>query len=406
MDIVQDIVQNGGEMPKWDVTFDIRLQTTHPSVIDCLSRARAYSSVIRNIPITPRTKRKIDALNILRAVRGTTGIEGTELTEKEVRQIMEAAPGNNVLPQNRSREEQEARNAQQLMYYVVDTLLQTPDSPLTEELIRKIHQITTKEINYPHNVPGNYRTHPVAAGGYVPPMSGEEVAKLMEAFIKWFNEGEPARWDPIIRAIVAHFYVVSIHPFGDGNGRTARGVESLLLYQSGINARGFYSLANFYYRNREEYVQTLDHVRFQTNGDLTPFVLFALQGLVEELESLHSEVIAEVQVISFRDYVREELEVNGKIGTKAGERILHLALELGTEPVSLRALRSGKHPLSRLYKNVTPKTLSRDIAFLKSRELIIIDGDNMIANLDVMNRYTPPFEFQLRPVASTQQKPK
>jgi hypothetical protein len=226
----------------------------------------------------------------------------------------------------------------------------------------------------------------------------------MKEFIHWFNEGEPTLWDPIIRAIVAHFYVVSIHPFGDGNGRTARGVESLLLYQSGVNARGFYSLANFYYRNREKYVQTLDQVRFQTNGNLTPFVLFALQGLVEELESLHNEVIAEVQIISFRDYVREELATSGKIGTRAGERMLHLALELGAEPVSLKALRSGKHPLSRLYRSVTAKTLSRDIAFLREHELIVINGDNMIANLDLMTRYTPPFEFQWRPAASTHRK--
>jgi Fic family protein len=89
----------------------------------------------------------------------------------------------------------------------------------------------------------------------------------MAEFFKWFNSGSAAHWNPVIRAIVAHFYVISIHPFGDGNGRTSRAVESYLLYQAGVNARGYYSLANYYYRNRPEYVSMLDHVRFVSDPD-------------------------------------------------------------------------------------------------------------------------------------------
>ena len=79
------------------------------------------------------------------------------------------------------------------------------------------------------------------------------------------------------RAIAAHFYLVSIHPFGDGNGRTARAIESFLLYQAGVNAFGFYSLANFYYRERDRYVRELTDARFHHGGELTPFVLFGLE---------------------------------------------------------------------------------------------------------------------------------
>ena len=96
----------------------------------------------------------------------------------------------------------------------------------------------------------------------------------MEQFIEWFNTGPPALWPASIRAIVAHFYVVSIHPFGNGNGRTARAVESFVLYSGGINVRGFYSLANHYYRNRDRYIDLLDSTRFDGAHDLTPFVLF------------------------------------------------------------------------------------------------------------------------------------
>lgn len=386
-------------MPIGDVNFDTRVNIQFSEVISCVAKADAFASVIRGIPIPPGVQMKIDALNILRAVRGTTGIEGIELTDDEVQEIMKSPRGTPVLAPNRRREEQEARNAEQLMYYVVDRLRLKPDTPLTEQLICKMHQITTKDIDYPNNTPGKYRTYAVSAGSYTPPQTGEEVSRLMKEFIHWFDKGEPASWPPIIRAIVAHFYFVSIHPFGDGNGRTARGVESFLLYQAGINARGFYSLANYYYRHREEYVQFLDHVRFRTNGDLTPFVLFALQGLVAELEEVHNEVLSEVKLIAFRDYAREELAIHGKLATGAGDRMFHFLLGLGRDPVSLKALRGGKHTLSPFYRNVTTRTLSRDLNFLKQHELIIVEGDELRANLDIMTRYTPPFEIAVRPTA-------
>jgi Fic family protein len=211
----------------------------------------------------------------------------------------------------------------------------------------------------------------------------------MAGFSEWFSGGAPRSWPPSIRAIVAHFYVVSIHPFGDGNGRTARGVESFLLYQGGINARGFYSLSNYYYRNRAKYVSLLDHVRFETNGDLTPFVRFALNGLVSELEAVHEEVLQEVTIIAFRDYAREALTTSGKMGTKPGERMYHFLLGLAEEPISVTALKRRGHPLSQLYRGVTSKTLSRDLNFLRSNGLIVIDGGEIRANLGVMKQFMP-----------------
>jgi len=378
-------------MPEWNVNFDMQVQTQQPELIALAQRAHAFASVIGRIPITPSRQYRIDALNILRAVRGTTGIEGAELTEEEVRRIMEAPPNKPILPPNRRREEQEARNAEQVMYYVATQLSNDPDLVLTESLVRRLHEITTQNIDYPDNIPGKYRTWPVAAGNYIPPQDGSEVRRLMKKFISWFNEGVPTSWDPVIRAIVAHFYVVSIHPFGDGNGRTARAVESFLLYKAGINARGFYSLANYYYRYREEYVRYLDQVRFETDGNLTPFVLFALRGLVEELEAVHEEVLLEVQQIAFRDFAREQLQE--RLATKSGERMINFISGLGNRSVPLKDIRRGKDILAILYRNLTAKTLSRDLDYLKKRELIIVENGEVRANIGIMSQFVPPYEL-------------
>ena len=180
-----------------------------------------------------------------------------------------------VLEQSRNREEQEVRNAATLMHYVAEQVNQNPKAALTEVLIKDFHNLVTNNIAYPNNTPGHYRTFPVMAGDYLPPESGDEVRKLMNEFVEWFNKGTPQSWNPIIRAIAAHFFLISIHPFGDGNGRTSRALESYLLYQARVNARGFYSLSNYYYRKRPEYVASLGNVRFHTDPNLTPFVEFA-----------------------------------------------------------------------------------------------------------------------------------
>jgi len=133
----------------------------------------------------------------------------------------------------------------------------------------------------------------------------------------------------------------------------------------------------------------LDHVRFETNGDLTPFVRFALNGLVSELEAVHEEVLQEVTVIAFRDYARETLMTEDRMGTKPGERMYHFLLALAGQPVPLSALRRGRHPLSQFYRGVTAKTLTRDLNFLRSNGLIVIDGDEVRANLAVMKQFVP-----------------
>jgi len=383
-DIVQDISRRKDHMTSWNINFRMIVEVENKEIVSLLSRCFAMASVINNIPITPKRQVRIDRLNILRAIRGTTGIEGARLTEDEVKRIMETSRSNKVLPENRQQEEEEARNANILMKYIARLVKNKPGCVLDEQLIRTFHKILTKDIKYENNTPGEYRNYPVKVGNYSAPKHGE-IEGLIGGFIAWFNQGEPKGWDPIIRAIVAHFYIVSIHPFGDGNGRTARAVESFLLYKARINELGFYSLANFYYQHRSEYISKLDFVRFETDNELTPFVLFALRGFESELESVHHEILLEVKEIAFRDYVRE---VMNQTGSKPRGRMQEFMMMLGSESASIKAIRSGKHELSKLYNDLTDKTLSRDLEELTKNQLILIQNDQVKANIDIMNKFT------------------
>jgi Fic family protein len=372
-------------MRNWVIDFNLKLDVSDPELVKLLAGSRALASVIRGIPLSPEAQARLDSLNIMRAVRGTTVIEGAKLSEREVRSIM-ASPGKQVLPPSRKIEEDEARNAQLLMFNVADLVAREPDVRLTEKLVREAHVTLTLDIPHPNNQPGQYRTVAVGAGEYVAP-APNEVPALMARFIEWFNQVPVSAWDPIVRALVAHFYLVSLHPFGDGNGRTSRGIESLLLYQAGINARGFYSLANFYYQNRGEYVRKLDQVRFESGGDLMPFVRFGLEGLEKELTMVHAEVIHEVKWMAFRDFARETLYKSDKLETRSGERLHRFLLDMGREPIVLRDLRKGNHPLYRLYRKLNARTLERDIKYLKDKELVIEEDGRISANLEYVTRF-------------------
>lgn len=374
-------------MPAWDVHFALRVNSSSPSLIRNLAEIRAFAGVIQGIPLPPYIQQRLHALNIMRAVRGTTGIEGTELSEEEVIEVIEAPEGMPVLSGEREREERETRNAHALMRYVESVLRNEPALPLKESLVRRFHAILTDGIAYPNNEPGRYRAVNVTAGDYRTP-EHTDVPALMTGLFSWLNEGSGKELDPIVRAVVAHFLFVSIHPFGDGNGRTSRAVESFLLYQAGVNARGFYSLANYYYQHRPEYVEMLNHVRFASDPDVTPFVDFALRGLAVELREVHREVLASVRTFAFRDYARETLLNEGRLGTKTGERQLMFLFALVGEEVPLRDLQHGGHPLARFYRGVGAKTLSRDLNYLRNIGLLVLEGGVLRANIERMDQFT------------------
>ncbi len=370
-------------MPNWDVRFDLNVDQRDEALVKAVAKAEALAQIVRGIPLPPAAYEQIDRLNISRAVRGTTGIEGSDLSEDEVAQVLRT--NQNVLGQARAREEREVRNAGAVMAFVARILRANPDEPLTETLICEIRRLTTEGIDYENNTPGSYRSHAVHALQYVPPRDAETVRTLTAEFARWLNDGPSMHWPAAIRAVAAHFYFISIHPFGDGNGRTARAIESYLLYQGQINVVGFYSLSNFYYRNRSEYVEMLDYVRFQSGGDLTPFVNFALAGLVEELDQVRDIVLRALTAIVYFDYARVVLD-SIRVRTPVRNRLWFFLNELRS-PALVADLKTGKHPLGVMYKVLSDKTLDRDIKTLVKSGLLLREADTIRINLDVMQQF-------------------
>jgi Fic family protein len=115
-----------------------------------------------------------------------------------------------------------------------------------------------------------------------PPRAGLETQ--VEHFIRWFNASrEDTALDPLIRAAIAHFWFVTLHPFDDGNGRLTRALTDLALAQSEHQAIRFYAMSASILDDRKGYYQILE--ASQKDGlDITPWLHWFLSTLLNSLE--------------------------------------------------------------------------------------------------------------------------
>ena len=95
--------------------------------------------------------------------------------------------------------------------------------------------------------------------------------------------------DLLIRALALHYHFGAMHPFLDGNGRTARALEALVLQRAGLTDRAFIAMSNYYYDEKPTYLSTLSRVR-KENHDLTAFLKFGLKGIRLQCERLTAEI--------------------------------------------------------------------------------------------------------------------
>jgi Fic family protein len=122
---------------------------------------------------------------------------------------------------------------------------------------------------------GNVKVH------YQAP-SPEVVNQEMDALLKWINDGLPI--DAVLKAAIAHFWFIIIHPFDDGNGRIARALSDMLLARSEDSAQRFYSLSNQILKEKKLYYEILQKVQY-SDGDITEWLNWFLNCLYGALIS-------------------------------------------------------------------------------------------------------------------------
>ncbi len=210
----------------------------------------------------------------------STHIEGTQLTLSQAQRILSGWAVRDV----RDDDRQELLNYKEAMDFVSEYL--GKKSEITEDLIQKIHRILVSNVRGGTLEPGKYRE----VQNYVvnsltgeilytpPPPSG--VPQLMKEFIRFLNRESDI--SPVLIAGIGQSQFVDIHPFLDGNGRTARVLCTLILYQNGYDFKRLFSLSEYYDKNRREYYDAIQSVR-ERNMDLTVWLEYFTEGLRRQL---------------------------------------------------------------------------------------------------------------------------
>ncbi|KAK2837272.1 hypothetical protein Q5P01_014484 [Channa striata] len=200
----------------------------------------------------------------------TVAIEGSTLTLSEIRHIIEtryAVPGKSLQEQN------EAIGVDAAMKYINTTLL-SRSGAITVSDILEIHR---RVLGYVDPVEGGrLRTNQVFVGHHIPPHP-RDLQRHMEELVQWLNSDEALQLHPVEYAALAHYKLVYVHPFVDGNGRTSRLLMNLVLMQ----AR--YPPITIRKEQRAEYYAALDTAN---EGDVRPFIRFIAKCTEITLDTL------------------------------------------------------------------------------------------------------------------------
>lgn len=358
-----------------------------------LGEARSKCEHIANVPLRPATAEQLHRLYLAKGVLATTAIEGNTLSEDEVIRHLE---GHLRLPPSKEYLTREIDNIVTACNRISSDMRTGHPPVLSVKTITEFNRQALENLTLSEDVtPGTIRTHSVGVARYRG-APAEDCAFLLERLCTWLggSDFEPPPHMPdmslvyaILKAIVAHLYLAWIHPFGDGNGRTARLVEFLLLVTSGVPGPAAHLLSNHYNLTRTEYYRQLDHAS-QSGGQVFPFLTYAVQGFVDGLRSQLEVIRLQQWEVAWENYVHEKFQHS----TSPNDvRRRHLLLDLSdrAEPTPFGKLRDISPRVAAAYASKTTKTLARDLSALIDMDLLELTPSGYRAKKETILAFLP-----------------
>jgi Fic family protein len=274
--------------PAWQPRF-----TLTPAVARRLMEIEAARAVVAATRLPLAVESELRNRARLRATHYSTRIEGNRLTLAEAEQVV---GGRRIRLHGRERDAGEVRSYWRALLKVEEWAARSAE--LTEELIQRLHALVEG-----HRWPSAYRDgqntirdSETGALVYLPP-EARDVPGLMAGLVTWVRSAEAEGLPLPIVAALAHYQFVTIHPYYDGNGRTARLLATFLLQRGGYGLDGFLSLEEEHARDVGSYYQSLTvhphHNSYEGRdaADLTAWLEYFLTVLATACAAVKLEVL-------------------------------------------------------------------------------------------------------------------
>ena len=214
---------------------------------------------------------------------------------------MEGASTTRIIAKDMLRKKKSPQNKSQQMivnnYNTIQYIVEHKDEPLTEELLLTIHRLMTeKTLDNPEDA-GHFRTNDnvvvddMVEGDviYTPP-SFQEIPEFVESLCDFFNNDNPRTFiHPIIRGIIVHFMLAFMHPFVDGNGRTARALFYWYMLKEGYKLTEYMSISRVIAKSKSSYEKAFRYVENDGN-DMGYFVAYNLGALEKSFHQLRDYI--------------------------------------------------------------------------------------------------------------------
>jgi Fic family protein len=376
------------EIPQNWIAYD------RTAIFEELMGAKAGILALTQIPYQRSWSDELQKVQLKREVAGTSRIEGAEFTEKELDAAMRETP-----EQLETRSQKQAAAAVATYRWIAGL---AADRPVDEALVCEVHRRLVFGCDDDHCAPGRLRARDQNVTFGTPRHRGAEGGEECEAALRGLvaaARGPFREHDPLIQALALHYHIAAMHPFLDGNGRTARALEALMLQRTGLRDTLFIAMSNYYYEQKVGYLNALNATRAASH-DLTPFLKFALKGIESQCRRLFGEIRQQVAKALYRNTVTD---LFGRLKSPrkrvvSARHVQLLNLLLDEEEMTLAALTERTRHIFNLSNPY--KALVRDLNYLISMGAIAAkrlpdkSGFLISINLDWPTKITETEFFQ------------
>ena len=374
------------------ISYTLNLREVSYKLWMLLGAAESKCKHLAGIPLRPAKQKELNQISLKKGIRATTAIEGNTLSEDDVELIYHG--GADIIPLSRRYQAQEVENVLNVYNDIIHQIEAGNGCEVSLEVLKADNATILKDVRLePHVVAGAIRTYPVTVGNSYKGAPAEDCEYLLDKLLEWLNDDwgliqEHPLVEGILKAVVSHLYLVWIHPFGDGNGRSARVLEFRMLMRAGVPLTAAHLLTSYYNDTRDLYYETLKLSSRERNGELE-FIQYAVQGFVDALDKQIGSILEEQLNVTWVNYIHT-VYFGGKLTpVLRRRRDLLLGISAFDRVMSREELRYRlpDEVLKQYQGNV--KTLALDMNYLERAGLIRKTPEGYKAAKDLMRAFLP-----------------